>query len=399
MFYNNIRNIDLSGKKVLIRVDYNVPIQDGLVIDNYRIKASLPTINYCLKKDASIILMSHLGRPNGKILNSLSLDPVAFELESLVSKDVMFSTDCISDESIELTQQMNPGEIHLLENLRFHKGEVENDPSFAWYLSRHAEIYINDAFGTAHRSHASNVGILEYVKFASIGMLMENEKKYLYESMKSPKSPNILILGGSKIKDKINIIKNLIKKLDKILIGGAMCFTFLKAQGKNIGSSLYEPDSLDLAKSIIMQAKTNNVSIHLPDDIVVSKKLDYNSPCTVRLINDIKNDESGYDIGPETTLKFQKIINSSNTILWNGPLGVFEVPLFSTGTQSIASYIKDRTMEGAISIIGGGDTAASIKNTGYMQYYSHVSTGGGASLDLLSGKKLPAFKFLENNDK
>ena len=391
---NIINDLEIKGKRVLIRVDFNVPIIDGLIVDDFRIKASLPTINHCLNMGASVVLMSHLGRPNGKIMPEMSLDPIAFCLEDLTGKEVMFSDDCASEESIELSQQMQPGEIHLLENLRYHEGEPKNDDNFSWFLSRHADIYVNDAFGTAHRKHASNVGITKHVKTMAAGFLIEKELKYLCKAINSPKSPVILILGGAKISDKIDLITNMIDKINMILIGGAMAFTFLKAKGVNVGSSLVDEKNIEIANKIIKLAKKKKVDILLPDDCVCSEKLDENEPWRVSSIDLLRENETGYDIGPETAMNFELLLSDAQTIIWNGPLGVCEIPSFSTGTQFIASVIKNRTDEGAVTIIGGGDTAIAIKKAGIDVSFSHISTGGGASLELLSGKKLPALEAL-----
>jgi len=392
-----IKDLRLAGERILIRVDYNVPIQDALVVDDFRIRASIPTINYCLDSGASVVLMSHLGRPKGEIISALSLDPVVFLLEDILRKEVKFSNNCISDEAIELSQQMKPGEIHLLENLRFNKGETDNDPNFSWNLSRHASIYINDAFGTAHRSHASNVGITDHIHNNAAGFLIEKEIKYLSEAMKNPSSPTVLILGGAKISDKIALIYNMINKVNMILIGGAMAFTFLKAQGKNVGSSLVDKTNLKIADDILKLAKRRQVKIILPNDVVASTKMSEEVPWRVSSIEQLRKDEAGFDIGPETALNFELIISSANTIIWNGPLGVSEISPFSTGTQSIASVIRDRTLDGALSIIGGGDTVSAINNSGNHGGFTHISTGGGASLQLLSGIELPAFKALKVN--
>ena len=390
-----IKDLQLKGERVLIRVDYNVPLQNGLVVDNFRIHASLPTIKHCLNNGASVVLMSHLGRPNGEIVPEMSLDPVAFALEDILGRDVMFSNDCISDDAVELSQQMKPGEVHLLENLRFHKGETENDPGFSWFLSRHGGIYINDAFGTAHRTHASNVGILVHINITAAGFLIEKEIKYLFATIQNPLSPTALILGGAKISDKIELINNMLNKVNVIMIGGAMAFTFLKANGKNIGASLVDKDNLQIADDILVNAESSQVKIILPYDVVSAKEMSSKAPWRVSNVDDLESDEAGFDIGPETVLNYEFILSSANTIIWNGPLGVCEIPSFSTGTESIASVVRNRTKNGAISIIGGGDTASAIKNSGTDEGFTHISTGGGASLQLLSGKNLPALEALK----
>jgi len=389
-----IADLKLKGKRVLIRVDYNVPLNGGIVADDFRVKSSLPTIKYCLNEGASIILMSHLGRPKGELVPELSLDPVAFCLEELLDREVMFSDDCISKDAIELSQQMLPGEVHMLENLRFNKGETDNDPEFSKYLAKHADIYINDAFGTAHRSHASNVGVSSFMNDTAIGFLMEKEIKYLVETMNNPVHPCTVILGGAKIGDKIELVHNIVEKTDTILIGGAMAFTFLKVQGKNVGSSLIDEENLEVAESILRLLEKSNTNLVLPVDVVASSELSNDTTWRVANLEELKDDEAGYDIGPETTMNFELLLSGNKTIVWNGPMGVFEIPAFSTGTQAIASAVKDQTEEGAVSIIGGGDTASALKNYGITDGFTHISTGGGASLQLMSGKQLPALEAL-----
>ena len=390
-----ITDLKLNRKRVLIRVDFNVPLNGGVVVDDFRIRASLPTIKHCLNEGASVVLMSHLGRPNGEIVPAMSLDPVAFCLEDLLGREVMFSEDCISEDAIGLSQQMLPREVHLLENLRFHKGETDNDPEFSSYLAEHADIYINDAFGTSHRSHASNVGVPSIVNEAAIGILMKNELKYFGDSMKNPEQPCVLILGGAKIGDKIKLIENMMQKAETILIGGAMAFTFLKVQGKNVGSSLIDEENIITAEKILTLAKNTDTNIVLPVDVVAGPKLSDDGTWRVINLSQLKNDEAGYDIGPETTMEFEMVLSNAKTIIWNGPLGVSEIPAFSTGTQAIASAVIDQTEDGAISIIGGGDTASALKQYGLDVGFSHISTGGGASLQLMSGKQLPALEALQ----
>ena len=389
-----ITNLKLKGKRVLIRVDYNVPLNGGLVADDFRIRSSLPTIKHCLNEGASVILMSHLGRPKGIADPELSLDPVAFCLEELLDKEVMFSDDCISEDAIELSQQMLPREIHLLENLRFYKGETDNDTEFSTNLAKHADIYINDAFGTAHRSHASNVGVSSFINDTAIGFLMEKELKYLVDTMNNPVHPCIVILGGAKIGDKIELIHNIVEKTDTILIGGAMAFTFLKVQGKNVGSSLVDEENLQVAEDILKLSDKNSTNLVLPVDVVASPASSHDAPWRVANLGDLNEDEAGYDIGPETTMNFELLLSGNKTIVWNGPMGVFEIPAFSTGTQAIASAVRDQTETGAVSIIGGGDTASALKNYGITDGFTHISTGGGASLQLMSGKQLPALEAL-----
>jgi 3-phosphoglycerate kinase len=391
----NLTDLDLQGQRVLIRVDYNVPLEDGEVVNDFRIQSSLPTIKYCIENGASVVLMSHLGRPKGKIIESMSLSPVAFHLEELLKTEVMFSDDCISDEAISLSKSMKKGEVHLLENLRFYEGETKNVDIFAKKLAQHADIFINDAFGTAHRAHASNVGVVSFMKETAIGFLMQKEWKYLSESLKTPNKPYAVIMGGAKISGKIELIEQFIDSADFILIGGAMAFTFLKAQGKNVGGSLVDDENIKIATSLLEEAKSKNVQIILPCDVVASPELDEASPWRVATIDELDDDEMGFDIGPETCMNYSMILDTAQTVVWNGPMGVFEIPAFATGTQEIASTLQFMNEDGHITIIGGGDTATALESCGMNEGFSHISTGGGASLELLSGKQLPAFEVLK----
>ena len=390
-----ITDLDIASKRVLIRVDYNVPIQGGEVTNDFRIRASLPTIKHCLTMGASIVLMSHLGRPKGKVIPEMSLEPVAFVLEEILDKDVFFSNDCISEQAISFSNELKSGEIHLLENLRFYTGETKNDLEFAKKLANHADFYINDAFGTAHRAHASNVGILQFMKENSAGFLLENERNYLSQAVDSPEHPYTVVLGGSKVSGKIELIKNLIESADKILIGGAMAYTFLKVQGKNVGASKIDEENLSVAEELLKLSEKKGVPIILPTDTVCAPELSENAHWRVSVLEVLNVDEMGLDIGPETCVIFEMELQDSKTILWNGPLGVFEIPSFATGTQSIASAISNLTSGGTTSIIGGGDTAAAVERCSMQQGFTHISTGGGASLELLSGIYLPAFKALD----
>ena len=385
----DILNLNLKNKRVVIRVDFNVPLKNGIIIDDFRIKESLKTIKYCLAEGASIVLISHLGRPKGENIQGLSLDPISFLLEDLLDVDVMFSNDCISKDSINLSAQMEPGEIHLLENLRFYNEEIENNVDFSKKLSLHGNVFINDAFATCHRSHASNVGISKFINDKSLGFLIKKELKNIDKCINSASQPSALILGGAKVVDKIEFIENMIDKNDFILVGGAMAFSFLKAMGKNIGGQLIDKENIITAKRLIEYADSQNVKIILPSDFVCAKNLSGEASWRISSIEDIKNDELGYDIGPETSMNFQMILSEAKTIIWNGPLGVTEIPAFSTGTQAVASTVIDQTNSGALSIIGGGDTASALKSYGLINGFTHISTGGGAFLHLLSGKKLP----------
>ncbi len=388
----DIKKLNLKNKRAIIRVDFNVPLKNGIILDDFRIKESLKTIKYCLEEGASIVLISHLGRPKGKNIQSLSLDPIAFLLEDLLDVDIMFSNDCISEDSINLSTQMEPGEIHLLENLRFYNEEIENNIDFSQKLSLHGNVFINDAFATCHRSHASNVGISKFIKDKSLGFLVEKELKNIDKSINRASKPSALILGGAKVVDKIEFIESMIEKNDFILVGGAMAFSFLKAMGKNIGGQLIDNENIIIAKRLIEYADSQNVKIILPTDFVCAKNLSGESSWRISSIENIKNDEFGYDIGPETSMNFQIILSKAKTIIWNGPLGVTEIPAFSTGTQAVASTVIDQTNSGALSIIGGGDTASALKSYGLINGFTHISTGGGAFLHLLSDKVLPGIE-------
>ena len=390
---NFIKDIDVTNKRVLIRVDYNVPIQNGEISNDFRIKQSLETINYCLKNNASVILMSHLGRPKGIVSEENSLEVVSWHLEELISKEVMFVDDCISNEAFNISKNIKPQEILLLENLRFYKEEVNNDDSFSKQISRHADIFINDAFGTAHRSHASNIGVLDYFKDKGYGFLINKEIQYLKNELENSNKPLLIIIGGAKISTKIALINNLVDKADTILIGGAMAFTFQKALGYNIGNSLVEDEELGTALEIIEKAKKKNINLQFPVDAVCAKDIHSYDSIEVKTIESFENDDIGLDIGPETCLNYQMFIESAKSIVWNGPLGLFEVPYYSTGTQSIATSIEEHGKKsGATTIIGGGDTVSAINSFNSNMKFTHISTGGGASLELLSGKDLPALK-------
>lgn len=395
---NSLNNINIDGKRVLIRVDFNVPISDGKVINNFRIIQALPTIKYCISKGCSVVLMSHLGRPKGVVNQEYSLLPLKTELESLLGSDILFSKDCISNESIQTSHNMSSGQIHLLENLRFHKGETGNDPEFSSILAKHGEIYINDAFGTAHRAHASNNGVAHHFKMISSGFLLEKERKYLETAIESPDHPFVCVLGGSKVSGKIELISHLMTYTDDFIIGGAMAYTFLKAKGINVGGSLIDEENIFIAKQILEKARKNRVNLYLPVDSVVTTDISGGKSWRISDFDDITDDEIGVDIAPGSTAFFCDIINKSKTILWNGPMGIFETASFSVGTHTIATAISSRTTLGATTIIGGGDTAAAVESFYLMEGFTHVSTGGGASLELLSGKYLPAFKILDENE-
>ena len=391
-----IENIDLCNKKVLIRVDYNVPLENGEVKNDFRIKQSLETIKYCLDNNAAVILMSHLGRPDGNYDDNFSLETVSFHLEDLLNKEIMFVDNCISEEAYNISSNMKSQEILLLENLRFHTGEIENCKEFSKMLYKHADIYINDAFGTAHRSHASNVGVLDYFSLSAYGYLINRELHYLKNQLENPDHPLLVIIGGAKISSKIHLITHLLDKAGTILIGGAMSFTFQKALGYETGKSLVENDEINTAHAIIEQANKKGVNLQFPVDAVCARDVhDYES-IEVKSVESFNSNDIGLDIGPETCINFQMLIESAKTIIWNGPLGLFEIPYYSTGSQSIATSLQEHSIKNnAVIIIGGGDTVSAIHSLSTEINFSHISTGGGASLELLSGKKLIALKDIE----
>ena len=391
----SLNSFDLKDKRVLIRVDYNVPVENGVVKDAYRIQCSIPTIKKCLEAGASVVLMSHLGRPNGSTNDNYSMISVGEVLSDFLEIPIKFSHDCINEDSINVTIGLHPGEVHLLENLRFHTGEEENDFEFSRLLSKHGQIFINDAFGTSHRSHASNVGVTDNFMHKGMGLLMEKEIQYLMHKFKKPKEPLVLLLGGAKISDKIDMIERFIIKAKSILIGGGMTFTFLKAMGLNVGKSMIDESMISTAKTIIKKARQNRVKIKLPVDFVVSDAIDKPSKIETVSFDSIPDNMIGLDIGPETIKLFSNIILQSGTVLWNGPMGVFEKKEFENGTKSIANLLSDMKDQNIDTIVGGGDSASAIRKFSDIENITHVSTGGGASLELLGGKSLPAITALE----
>ena len=391
-----LRAFNIRSKNVLIRVDFNVPMDGEMVINNFRIKAALPTINTCLEGGAAVVIMSHLGRPDGKVDTKLSLMPVGEELAGLLEMPIKFSDDCISTDALDTSLSLKAGEIHLLENLRFNPGEKANDTEFASQLARHGQIYINDAFGTAHRSHASNVGVVSPFKHAGIGWLMDKELNFLERFMIKPQRPLTLILGGAKIGTKLGLIEQFLSKADHILIGGGMAFTFLKARGKNVGGSLVDETMVPLAKAIINKARTKSVKLLLPNDMICGKTLDDAEPKGPYLIHEIPSGLMGLDIGPETLATFNSILGQSQTVVWNGPMGVFEVDGFEDGTRGMGIHLANCASNDTKVIVGGGDTAAALETFDLLKEMTHVSTGGGASLELLSGNHLPALEALES---
>jgi len=389
-----INNFDLKNKRVLIRVDFNVPLSNGQVTDDFRIRMVLPTINRCLESGASVVLMSHLGRPKGQVNPDLSLIPVGEKLAELLEMPIKFSDDCISEDARDVSLGLRPGEIHLLENLRFHNEETDNEEGFSALLAKHGEIFINDAFGTAHRPHASNVGIAKYFLHKGIGYLFEKELEYLSSVIKNPKRPMTLVLGGAKIDTKLKLINKFIDEADNIIIGGGMAFTFLRSKGLDVGGSLVDESMLNTAKEILEKSRKFNKRINFPVDVIAAKSMDDIKSIKEYKIDKIPNTMSGFDIGSATIEKFSKLLMESKTIVWNGPMGVFENKNFNNGTLKIAEVMANANEEGSIVIVGGGDTAAAVKSYNLIDKMSHVSTGGGASLELLSGNRLPSVEAL-----
>ncbi len=380
-----VKDIDLKGKKVIMRVDFNVPLDDQLnITDDRRIQEALPTIKYILQqKPAKLILMSHLGRPKGEAVDSMRLTPVAKKLEDLIQEKVLKPNDCVGPD-VQKAVDTSAERVILLENLRFHKQEEKNDAGFAKQLASLADVYVNDAFGTAHRAHASTEGITQYLPSVA-GFLLEKEINYLGRAIGNPQRPFVVILGGAKVSDKILLIENLISKADAIIIGGGMAYTFLKAQGKEIGKSICENDKLDLAKGLLEKAEKAGVKIALTSDFVVVE--DFGKPEGRKTVSEIPQGWESVDIGPETRKRYQEILATAKTVVWNGPMGVFEIDAFAEGTKAIAQYLA--ALKGATTIIGGGDSAAAVSKFGFDKAMTHISTGGGASLEFLEGKELP----------
>lgn len=386
----SIDNVELKGKRVLVRVDFNVPLDENLrITDDRRITSAIPTINKIIKEGGKAILMSHLGRPKGQPKPEFSLKPVAARLGELVDTNVKFADDCIGENVKNIVDKMNNGEVLLLENLRFHAEEEKNDPDFAKKLAELGDVYINDAFGSAHRAHASTKGVTKFIKTCAAGYLMQKELDYLGKAVAEPKRPFTAILGGAKISGKIDVIKNLLPKVDNLIIGGGMAYTFFKAKGLEIGTSLLEEDKIDLAKEIIAIAEKSKAKFLLPVDIVVAEEFKDESSQEVVDIDKIPAGKMGLDVGPKSIELFNDIIKNSKTVIWNGPLGVFEFPNFANGTNAISKALAEATSNGSITVIGGGDSASAIKKAGLEDKVTHVSTGGGASLEFLEGKVLP----------
>lgn len=392
-----IDKVELKGKRVLVRVDFNVPLDENLnITDDTRIVESLPTIKKIVAEGGKAILMSHLGRPKGGPNPKYSLKPTAIRLSELLGKEVKLAPDCIGDEVKSMVNQMKDGDVLILENVRFHPEEEKNDPEFARQLAELGDVYINDAFGSAHRAHASTEGVTKYIKVCAAGYLMQKELEYLGAAVSNPKRPYVAILGGAKISGKIDVINNLLDKVDTLIIGGGMAFTFFKAQGKEIGKSLLEEEKLDLAKEVLQKVQRTGVKFLLPVDVVVASEFTNESPATVVNVDSIPSDKMGLDIGPETIKLFKEEILKARTVVWNGPMGVFEFDNFAKGTFAIAQTLAEATASGVVTVIGGGDSAAAIAKAGLKDKVSHVSTGGGASLEFLEGKILPGVAALND---
>ena len=392
-----LSEISTQGKRVLMRVDFNVPLDDAKrITDDKRIVESLPSIRKVLEEGGRLILMSHLGRPKGKVNPEYSLAPVASKLAELLDCPVIMAKDCIGTEVMQQVLALQDGEVILLENLRFHPEEEANDPDFSKELASLGEVYVNDAFGTAHRAHASTEGITHYVQTAVAGYLIERELLYLGKALQEPERPFVAILGGSKISGKIDVLENLFKKVDTVLIGGAMVFTFFKAQGYEVGNSLVEESKIELALTILGQAKSKGIKLLLPTDVILAPEISVDAAFYAEKISNIPEKMIGVDIGPETAERYRNEILSARTILWNGPMGVFEIDTFAAGTMAIAQALAEATANGATTIVGGGDSASAIAKAGLANEITHISTGGGASLEFLEGKELPGIAALND---
>lgn len=388
----SVEDLDVAGKRVLVRVDFNVPLKDGVITNDKRIVAALPTIKYLVEHKARVILCSHLGRPKGQVNPKYSLKPVAERLSELLGQDVKLADDVVGESAKALAAALKPGEVMLLENVRFHKEEEKNDPAFAKELASMAEVYVNDAFGTAHRAHATTAGIADYLP-AACGFLINKEISIMGKALADPARPFVAILGGAKVSDKIGVITNLLDKCDTIIIGGGMSYTFMKAMGKKIGTSLCEDDKLELAKGLLEKAEQKGVQLMLPIDTVCADHFAADAePKTVEA-GEIPDDMMGLDIGAKTIELFSEALKDAGTVVWNGPMGVFEFDAFAVGTKAIAKAIA---ASNAVSIIGGGDSAAAVEKLGFASRMTHISTGGGASLEFLEGLELPGIACLQD---
>ena len=392
-----IQDLDLRGKRLFIRVDFNVPLKDGAVTDDTRIRETLPTLKLAIEKGGRLVLASHLGRPKGGPDPKYSLKPAAKKLEELLGKPAAFASDCVGPDAEAKSKALQDGDVLVLENVRFHPEEEKNDEAFSKQLAALCDgVFVCDAFGSAHRAHASVVGITKFVKQAAAGLLMEKEIAYIGKAISNPTRPFVAILGGAKVSDKIEVVENLMKIADAMLIGGGMAYTFLKAQGLSIGKSLVEQDKIDLARKILAHAKQKNFKLLLPVDHVVAPEFKADAPSTIVDAGTTPDGQMGLDIGPKTIEMYKAEIAKAKTIVWNGPMGVFEMPAFAKGTLEIAKAVAAATTAGATSIVGGGDSVAAVHQSGVAKQISHISTGGGASLEYLGGRKLPGVEALTN---
>jgi phosphoglycerate kinase len=392
-----INDIDLKGRRVFIRCDFNVPLKDGVVTDDTRIRETLPTLRLAIQKGGRLVLASHLGRPKSGPDAKYSLAPVAKKLSELLERSVVFAQDCVGDDAEAKSKALSDGSVLLLENVRFHPQEEKNDENFSKQLARLCDgLFVCDAFGSAHRAHASVVGITKFVRQSAAGLLMEKELAYIGKALSNPARPFVAIIGGAKVSDKIEVVENLMKIADVMLIGGGMAYTFEKAQGLEIGKSLVENDKIDLAKRLLSEAKQKNFKLLLPSDHLVAPEFKADSKATICDVSATPADQMGLDIGPKTIAAYSAEIAKARTIVWNGPMGVFEMPAFAKGTLDIAKVVAAATTAGATSIVGGGDSVAAVHQSGVSGKISHISTGGGASLEFLGGAKLPGVEALTN---
>jgi len=388
-----IRDVDVAGRRVLVRVDFNVPLDEqGRVADDRRIRESLPTVRYLLDRGASVVLMSHLGRPGGRVVESLRMVPVGERLAQLLARPVQVLPDCVGPEVEAAVARMQPGDVALLENLRFHPEEEANDPDFAARLARLADLYVNDAFGTAHRAHASTVGVARYLP-AVAGLLMEKEIRYLSRLLENPDHPFVAVLGGKKVSDKIGVLSNLLERVDAVLVGGGMAYTFLKASGHRVGRSVVEEDKLELARDLMARARARGVELVLPEDVVAAEGPSADAPRRVVPADEIPEGWMGLDIGPATARRFAQVVEGARLVVWNGPMGVFELEPFAEGTRRVAEAVARCR---GTTVVGGGDTAAAVDQFGLLEHFDHVSTGGGATLEFLEGRELPGIQVLQD---